>query len=357
MGYTYAQRKRPRGQNTAPERTGAPGPDLTIRMPGQVWYDPARTGRSPDLDAAMRARMTHSFGDLSALKGYEPPARETAPLPAAPYTGPVTRTLSNASPSPAAAGPMQAKRKTGEETWQEKAANPQTAMEAAMALPDEDPNQPALRPWEISEEQLQNDHFNPTRSKDLALMQANIDVASSPEQAYSMFSNMVGNANGGMKTKEGGRWNPTEVDPDAFKAKLKNMLRMYHDYPELEGQIGNMVQNTDLGTSMATSGTYGKRTRANLDYNASSDKKGGFFTSILRFFGKKLDKAVGFSAADKEYDGNHELGHVLNSLILAPGGTSLTRRMTGATTRRPTRLWCLVSIWSVSTTTGLIIRR
>ena len=58
----------------------------------------------------MQERMTNTFGDLSAVRGYVPPARETAPVSAAPYTGQVTHTLSDAAPSPAA-GPMQAKRR------------------------------------------------------------------------------------------------------------------------------------------------------------------------------------------------------------------------------------------------------
>ena len=68
-------------------------------------------GPSFNLDAAMRERMTSTFGDLSAVKSYTPPVREQAPAPTGPYTGPVTHAVSEASPSPSVAGPMQAKRR------------------------------------------------------------------------------------------------------------------------------------------------------------------------------------------------------------------------------------------------------
>ena len=156
------------------------------------------------------------------------------------------------------------------------------------------------------------------------MMQANIDQADSPDSAYTRFSHMTGNSYGAMMTKEGGVWNPTEVDSDKFKAKLKNMLRMYHDYPELAGQIGDMKQVLESGVSMNTSGTYGKRQKASIGYNPSDDRvrRGGFFASIKRFFTKDTDPNDdgGFSVAPSEYNGNHELGHVLNSLIIVPGG-------------------------------------
>lgn len=65
-----------------------------------------------DLDAIMQARMASTFGDLSAVRNYTPPALTQAPLQTGPYTGPVTHALSGASPSPSAAGPMQAKKES-----------------------------------------------------------------------------------------------------------------------------------------------------------------------------------------------------------------------------------------------------
>ena len=225
----------------------------------------------------MQARMDRTFGDLSAVKSYTPPVREQAPAGAGPCTGPVTRAVSAASPAPSAAGPMQAKKESdteyGERLWEEKAAKPNDVMLPLMDLPDDDPDNPGPCPWEITEKQLQDNHFNPTGSKTLAMMQASIDQAEAPDAAYNMFANMVGSADSGLLAKSGRAWNPTEVDPDKFKAKLKNMLRMYHDYPELEKQIGDMQQVTERNVSMNTSGTFGKRVKARIGYNPTTGSR------------------------------------------------------------------------------------
>ena len=113
MSYTYTQRKRPPGQKeTAQSRNNLPFSDLNAGMRGQARYADARQGQSTDLNAAMQERMTNTFGDLSAVKAYVPPAMETTPATVGPYTGPVAHTLSAAFPSPSAAGPMQAKRES-----------------------------------------------------------------------------------------------------------------------------------------------------------------------------------------------------------------------------------------------------
>ena len=177
MSYTYDQRKRPQGpQSAPPEPARAPVPDLDALMTGAVRPTAAQKGRPIDLDGAMRATMEHAFGDLSAVKLYESRAvgdagaeaiaqgneiafapgmanfstrsgqerlghelshvmsqrsgavrgqgflastalearadREGAMAAAGEqvYTGPVSHALSGASPSPMAAGPMQASR-------------------------------------------------------------------------------------------------------------------------------------------------------------------------------------------------------------------------------------------------------
>ncbi len=105
MSYTYDQRKRPQEQmQTSPAQTATPGPVSALLLAGT-----AGAG-SADLESAMRERMTNAFVNLSAVRDWHPPAQTEAPAPAAPYDGPVTHTLSDAGPSPAAAGPMQAKR-------------------------------------------------------------------------------------------------------------------------------------------------------------------------------------------------------------------------------------------------------
>ncbi|MGI6119309.1 MAG: hypothetical protein ACOYIB_01875 [Desulfosporosinus sp.] len=44
--------------------------------------------------------------------------------------------------------------------------------------------------------------------------------------------------------------------------------------------------------------------------------KKGFLPSIKRKLYSWGDKLIGYSAAKSDYDGNHELGHVLNSLLI-----------------------------------------
>ena len=117
MAYTYEQRKRPQGpQRPAPEPAAAPGPGFCARQ--ALLSQPKDAGAGLDLDGAMRAKVARSFGDLSAVKEYgHAPRERTGPdrgevrtaAGGQAYTGPVTHALSSASPSPAAAGPVQAK--------------------------------------------------------------------------------------------------------------------------------------------------------------------------------------------------------------------------------------------------------
>ena len=156
MSYSYEQRKRSgKPQISPPEQASVPGPDLDALKAGAAMPTAAQKGTPFDLDAAMKAKMERAFGDLSSLKLYRSQAvadagaeavaqgneiafapgmanfttrsgqvrgqgflansalearadREGAMAAAGEqvYTGPVTQTLSDASPSPAAAGPM-----------------------------------------------------------------------------------------------------------------------------------------------------------------------------------------------------------------------------------------------------------
>ena len=204
MAFTYEQRRRPQGQEEpVPEQTTAPGPDFNALMTGSARPSTAQKGRRIDLDGAMKAKMAHAFGDLSAVKFYESAAvgqagaeavaqgneiafapgmtdfssrtgqerlghelshvmsqrsggvrgqgflansslearadREGAMAAAGEqiYSGPVTSALSPASPSPAVAGPMQAKRQTAEEKRASSQANRLFAIENAYNYPDE----------------------------------------------------------------------------------------------------------------------------------------------------------------------------------------------------------------------------
>lgn len=120
----YQERKLPKEQkDAAAERTEASGPARSALSAGQATPPSARNGGSFDLEAAMKAKMERSFGDLSAVKQYRsahtdkigagPGADLKGGVQAAgdqPYTGPVTHAISSDAPSPSAAGPMQAKK-------------------------------------------------------------------------------------------------------------------------------------------------------------------------------------------------------------------------------------------------------
>ena len=72
MSYSYDQRKRPQGpQNSEPESAGASIPNYQALLNGTARPTAAQKGRSIDLDVAMKAKMEHVFGDLSAVKLYE----------------------------------------------------------------------------------------------------------------------------------------------------------------------------------------------------------------------------------------------------------------------------------------------
>ena len=151
MFYSYDQRKRPQGpQNTASEHTNAPGPGFSVPNAGAS-IPP--TGPAFDLAGAMQARMANTFGDLSAVRDYTPPVREQAPLQTGPYTGPVTHAVSGASPSPSAAGPMQAKKATEADyraKWEGEQARHQEAYLHSFDLQDA-PGKVEKRPWELTE--------------------------------------------------------------------------------------------------------------------------------------------------------------------------------------------------------------
>ena len=239
------------------------------------------------------------------------------------YGGPVTSSLSVAAPSPSVSGAMQAKRKTQqnyENIWAAEREKHRPSYEAALNLPPRDPTQEEKRPWELTQEELDANHFNPTNDPLLAQHQGYVDTQTSPEDAYQGFAMMAGNGSQyGLKDETGRRdWNPYEVDPDHFKAKLKNMLRVVHDYPELRGMVGNMKSMPAPISVMAAGSTLGGTRPAPLYYNSTIDSMGWWGRMKHKLF-QKGNKWFGITnQSDMEYTGTHELGHVLNSLLLNP---------------------------------------
>ena len=109
MSYTYEPRKHPHKTDKAPPPTATAynSVDTTPQIPNRIMPE---TLSSFNLGEAMQARMTRTFGDLSAVKNYTPPAQTQEPVKTEGYSGSVTHAVSNATPSPSVAGAMQAKR-------------------------------------------------------------------------------------------------------------------------------------------------------------------------------------------------------------------------------------------------------
>ena len=216
---------------------------------------------------------------------------------------------------------MQAKKDNDElyeQKWEDSGTAGQNALLNAIDLPDDADDRVEKRPWQVTEEELRANPFNPTNSNDLAKAQATIDSTKSPNMAYTSFAADAGNISGSLLTQDRERWDPIEVDPQHFKNKLKNMSRMVRDYPELKGRIGNMTALPDFITVMAAGTTAGGKHKANLDYNSTIDSMswwGRIKRSLLSFGNKKLGVTT---QASLDYTGTHELGHVLNSLLLDP---------------------------------------
>jgi hypothetical protein len=207
------------------------------------------------------------------------------------YTGPVTRALSGAGPSPFAAGAMQAKRDDTDPNRgkaNRKVLMDQTVDETAEGYDQLDPtkweerekkrgffaslfNQQRhfykakidRRPWEMTREELQKNRFNPNQVSSLGETQKKIDNAGKNVTAHAkdgvpqeVAQNGYNNRSAWAKFQEYSEasdydinpmdlntnqgWDMNEVDHTAFTNKLKNMSRMVRDYPELKGHIGTL---------------------------------------------------------------------------------------------------------------------
>ena len=170
------------------------------------------------------------------------------------------------------------------------------------------------RPWEFSEDDLKANKFNPGGVDEVADVQGRIDQAKTPAEAFRIFSDFAGSDQAEMLRDDvQTNWDPQEVDMDRFRAKMKNMARMVYDYPELKGMIGDLIEINDDRSSMAASSTKGGYRPSQLRYNATVDSM---------FDPKMVDGTYDRAAATLKtaghiYDGNHELGHVLNTLLFS----------------------------------------
>ncbi len=162
--------------------------------------------------------------------------------------------------------------------------------------------------------------FNPNNVPELGRVQAAIDAAGTPEQAYNIFAAYTGNP--------GGRYNDDfksmKVDMNLFRSKLKNMARVVTDYPELKHMIGSMdVIDPNSDTLMSTIGTRGGSRAAQFEYNKILDREGAD-ADLERAAEDQRNEQDHFHISPREYHGTHELGHALASLLVENTGRRMT---------------------------------
>ena len=127
-------------------------------------------------------------------------------------------------------------------------------------------------------------------------------------EAYNIFGRFTGNSSAKYINTH-----RVQTNLPGLKKKLKNMTRVIRDYPELQGQIGNMEVTDPRQTSyMGAVGNYGGIKKARFQYNANWDTAEG---------SKKRDEFLaaqgpGFFNGNLDFAGTHELGHVLGSTLI-----------------------------------------
>ncbi|MGI6119308.1 MAG: DUF4157 domain-containing protein [Desulfosporosinus sp.] len=162
------------------------------------------------------------------------------------------------TPMSSASAPIQAKSKREKE--QEKMAK---AAEKAGGID----KLRAKRPWEITKEELEANRFNPNQDDDLQAQLNDIDRAADPESAVRAFHQYSGNAQGQLLRQDDvSTWDMggDKTKLNLIKTRLKNMSRMIRDYPELRGEIGNITEETEEGTSMSASHTFGPSGKSDI---------------------------------------------------------------------------------------------
>lgn len=153
--------------------------------------------------------------------------------------------------------------------------------------------------------------FNPNDIPQLGKVQAAIDNAETPEQAYRIFAAYAGNRSGTYSDK----YKNLKVDMTLFRNKLKNMARVVTDYPEMRGMVGDMTTvDPKSKTGMSTLGTRGGSRKAQFEYNVFPDQEGPEGERYREWDDSKNHKDH-FHIAPRDYYGAHEMGHVMASLL------------------------------------------
>lgn len=168
-------------------------------------------------------------------------------------------------------------------------------------------NTPAgASPTEVSQAQLGSNMYNPTNDAALEAKLQGIRAATTLQEAQDAFGRASGNNIRGQI--------PEGVPLNSAKRRLKAMARITHDFPQLAGRISSFNATRSAGTMMSAGNTFGSGT-ANISWNP--DEIGsGVGNKLSRIVFGWADSVSDYSAANKRYDGVHELGHVLNSLLI-----------------------------------------
>ena len=189
--------------------------------------------------------------------------------------------------------------------------------------------------YEMTEEDRKKNHFNPGNVREVAEIQWKIDHAKTPMEAWGLFAVFSGNNNSQMlkitgKDAHGNDtyapgWDVGIVDLKLFKNKLKNMARMVYDYPALAGRIGDLMEiEPNSGTNMYATRDARKQ-KSDIGYNAGRDRRG---PDADRERANDWANNDGWSIAEPEFTGNHELGHVLNNVLVDYDMNDLDYRIT-----------------------------
>ena len=271
--------------------------------------------------------------------------------------GPVTNTFSGAVPSSVVAGAMQAKRDT-ETTWSsyapvrwnERINSDEEGYENLGADKyvefTETPgwwskfwggkvkkfkHRIERKAYELDEDEIKANKYNPENLKQLDLLhqkmeetgrkkkvkKAGDEIGNKNRGAWQALKSFFGSDDDRIRTEKGRSWNMNDVDNGIFIAKMKNMGRMMNDYPQLIRQLGNLNRDNS-GGEMATGLNYRFRQGTSDThhmfplYMSSETDAVGEQAAEKRKRMDKIAAATKSHAADSEYSGNHELGHMLN---------------------------------------------
>ena len=160
--------------------------------------------------------------------------------------------------------------------------------------------------------------LNPGNIPEIAAVQQEIDEADSLEEVYKIFARFSGNKEAGVKYANEAEKDTFTVDLNLAKLKFKNMARMIWDYPELRNKLSDLViREKAWRGKMSVHITNGGYHQTQLSYNGNYDREGPE-GEAQRQADDKYRAEISKWNGDRHHVGNHELGHVLGSVLVSP---------------------------------------